>query len=241
MATWVTHLMVADGVLARYPWLDKLGFAAGNIAPDCNQENEDWTAFEPPRSVTHWMTGERKQMSDCAGFRIAYLERRKPEISSLEEYSFLLGYYSHLLTDAAFQRFIREPDRVAAVWRRILADPELAERAENMDRTWDCAKKVIPGNDRTQGIYNMEAIYLNEHPDSLYLTCVLPLKSFPDYIDYLPEGGIVRKIGVMGYVPQYQENQKYLSISPEEYSAFTEHAIDFVCRTFLEDGLTKWK
>jgi murein tripeptide amidase MpaA len=145
------------------------------------------------------------------------------------------------LTDAAFQRFIREPDRVAAVWRRILADPELAERAENVDRTWDNAKKIIPGTDRMQEIYNLEAAYLQTHPDSMYLTQLMKLEAFPDYIDYLPKGGIVRKLGVMGYLPECRENQKYLSISPEEYSAFTEHAIDFVCRTFLEDGLTKWK
>ena len=47
MATWVTHLMVADRVLERVPGLDKHGFCVGNIAPDCNIENEDWTQFVP--------------------------------------------------------------------------------------------------------------------------------------------------------------------------------------------------
>lgn len=61
MATWVTHLMIADGVLERLPSLDRHGFCIGNIAPDCNVENEDWTAFTPSREVTHWMQGERKK------------------------------------------------------------------------------------------------------------------------------------------------------------------------------------
>ena len=53
MATWVTHLMIADGVLQHFPSLDRHGFCVGNIAPDCNVENEDWTAFTPSREVTH--------------------------------------------------------------------------------------------------------------------------------------------------------------------------------------------
>ena len=43
MASWVTHLMIADGVLARLPDLDRRGFCVGSIAPDCNVENADWT------------------------------------------------------------------------------------------------------------------------------------------------------------------------------------------------------
>ena len=35
MATWITHLMIADGVLERIPSLDRHGFCVGNIAPDC--------------------------------------------------------------------------------------------------------------------------------------------------------------------------------------------------------------
>lgn len=53
MATWITHLMIADGVLERIPNLDRHGFCVGNIAPDCNVENEDWTAFTPSREVTY--------------------------------------------------------------------------------------------------------------------------------------------------------------------------------------------
>ncbi len=55
MASWVTHLMVADGVLDRVSGLDRHGFCVGNMAQDCNVENEDWTEFTPPRAVTHIM------------------------------------------------------------------------------------------------------------------------------------------------------------------------------------------
>ena len=55
MAEWVSHLIVADKVLEKFPQLSRHEFCVGNIAPDCNIPNEDWTEFTPPRAVTHWM------------------------------------------------------------------------------------------------------------------------------------------------------------------------------------------
>ena len=60
MATWITHLMIADRVLEAIPELDRHSFCVGNIAPDCNVENKDWTQFVPSRETTHWMSTNRK-------------------------------------------------------------------------------------------------------------------------------------------------------------------------------------
>jgi len=238
MATWITHLMVADGVLERIPNLDRHGFCVGNIAPDCNVENEDWTAFTPPREVTHWMQGERKKASDCDAFCDGDKLKRKDKIKSAEEYAFLLGYYSHLITDAAFQAMIRDEDRVRAVWMRIKADEELSVTGAGMDETWDSVKSLITKKDRMREIYAMEAEYLRDCPNSSYLTEILPLKSFPDYIDYLPQGCIVRKIGVMGYLPGEDKSMnKFISMSQDEYAEFVENTIQLVVNQFAEKNL----
>jgi hypothetical protein len=121
MATWVTHLMIADRVMKQCHELNRHGFCVGNIAPDCNVENADWTHFTPSREVTHWMSEERKVASDCDSFCKEYILKRKNEIKSQEQYSFLLGYYVHLIADAAFQWFIRDDKRVKDTWRRINA------------------------------------------------------------------------------------------------------------------------
>ena len=47
MSTWVTHLMVADKVVQQVPGLSRHEFFVGDIAPDCNVENEDWTSITP--------------------------------------------------------------------------------------------------------------------------------------------------------------------------------------------------
>jgi len=199
MASWVTHLIIADRVLEKIPILCRHEFCVGNIAPDCNVENEDWTSFTPSREVTHWMTAGRKVAADCDRFLHEYIEKK--EIYSIEEESFLLGYYAHLITDAEFQRVIRDEDRVKASWERM------------------------------GDIYSIEREYLDEHPNSGYLTEIIGLESFPDYLDYLPMNAIPRKIKVMGYMPQKTvTTYPYVGMSKEEYYAFLDSAIELWMR-----------
>ena len=198
-------------------------------------ENEDWTAFTPSREVTHWMQGARKKASDCDAFYDGYIANRRDRIQTSEEYAFLMGYYAHLITDAAFQKMIRDEDRVKAAWKRIKANEDLLAHSVGMEETWDNAKKLIPKRVWVGHIYSLEAEYLEAHPDSGYLTEILPLKEFPDYIDYLPEGAIVRKIGVMGYLPKIIEVLgEWIAISREEYEEYIQETIQMILKRFSE-------
>lgn len=232
MASWVTHLIIADRVLERIPDLCRHEFCVGNIAPDCNVENEDWTSFTPPREMTHWMTSRRKVAEDCDRFLHEYME--KQVISSVQKESFLLGYYAHLITDVEFQRYIRDESRVRASWERIKAHAELREKAMGMSETWDCVKLLISGRERMKDIYSLEKEYLDEHPDSGYLTEIIGLEAFPDYIDYLPHNAIPRKVKVMGYIPQRTVSQyPYIAMTIEEYNLFLDNATDLVVNAIL--------
>lgn len=229
MASWVTHLIIADRVFEKVSGLCRHEFCVGNIAPDCNVENEDWTQFTPSREVTHWMTGGRKKVSDCDRFYEEYIEKRKQKISLIQEKSFLLGYYAHLITDAELQRYMRDDKRVEAVWDRIKNHPELREKAKGMQENWDSVKVLINRKELMKDIYSIENEYLEKHPDSGYLTEIIGLKSFPDYIDYLPNGAIVRKINIMGYIPQKEMGEyPYMGISREEYTLFLNQATELV-------------
>jgi len=235
MATWVTHLMIADSVLKHFPGFDRRGFCVGNIAPDCNVENKDWTEFTPSRKVTHWMQGQRKQASDCDAFYGEYIAKRRNAIQTSDEYAFLMGYYAHLITDAAFQKMIRDEARVRAVWKRIRENENLRDRSAGMEETWDNAKKLIPKRVWIGHIYSLEAEYLDAHPDSGYLTEILPLKNFPDYIDYFPSGAIARKIGVMGYLPKPDMgSEEWIAISREEYEAYIQDTVQMILKQLSE-------
>ena len=231
MATWITHLMIADTVLKAIPDLDRHGFCVGNIAPDCNVENEDWTQFVPSREITHWMSSNRKAATDCDRFYNEYVKSRKHKITSSQEMSFLLGYYAHLIADAEFQRYIRDPERVASAWKRIKEHPILSIKAAGMPENWDSVKKLIDKNDRLKDIYTIESEYLDEHPNSGYLSEILKLKNFPNYIDYLPHGAIVRKIGVMGYLPKKETGAfPFIAMTRAEYEAFLNKSTELIIK-----------
>lgn len=224
MATWVTHLRIADAVLEAIPELCRHEFCVGCIAPDCNVENADWTAYTPPREVTHWMSSGRKTAADCDRFVQEYMKPRP--VSTPQEESFLLGYYAHLIADAEFQRTIRDDARVAAAWERIRAHPKLGEKAAGLPETWDAAKTLF---DRRERIWDMDTLdrnYLDGNPSSGYLTEIVGLSSFPDYLDYLPAGAIPRKVKVMGGIPEKAAGRyPFVAFSMEEYNSFIERTI----------------
>lgn len=236
MASWITHLIIADKLLLQFPDLNKRSFCVGNIAPDCNIENTDFTAFIPPREVTHFMSGTKKADSDSDTFYQKYIVTHNSKLISTKHYSFLLGYYSHLLTDFAFQRFIRDETRVRAVWLRIKQDENLKLRTAGYHENWDSIKKIFDKNERMHEIYSMEAEYLHDNPQSGYLTEILPLKTFPDYLDFLPNGCIVRKIGVMSYIPEIDEKTP-VTMSREEFTAFANQTANLVADRFKERKL----
>lgn len=235
MASWVTHLIIADEILKRIPNLDRRGFCVGSIAPDCNVENEDWTEFIPPKSVTHWMAGPRKRLSDADRFFEECIEKRRDEIGAGEGCAFLLGYYAHLLTDAAYELMTHNEDRVRAAWERIRQDEMLNRASVGMEENWDSIKHLITRREIKRSIQWYEAEYLQAHPDSGYLTELLSLKEFPSYLDYLEPGCIVRKIGVMGRVPEKSGDEpQWIAISREEYTAYIADTVKLIVSRFLE-------
>ena len=224
MAWWTTHLMVADQVMEAVPQLHRYEYCVGNIAPDCNVENADWTAFDPPRQVTHWMSAECKTAADCERFLQEYLFTRST--ASAQEEDFLWGYYTHLVVDAEFQRTIRDEARVHAAWQRILEVPQLRQAAQGMPPTWDSIKRLISKEDRLKDIASFEREYLDNHPGSGFLTEIVGLRAFPDYLDFLPPNAIPRKVQVLAGVPQRSPSRyPWLAMTREEYQTFIDRSV----------------
>lgn len=144
MANWITHTFLAETLLMQGLPLDKRGFCIGNIAPDCNVENADWSVFTPPREVTHWMTGTSKLTSDYEGFYRKYIDNNQLQCS--EEFSFFWGYYCHLITDVLYQKFVRDPDRVSACFRRLFKLNSNTVQLSDSPQTFDTLKKFSVKN-----------------------------------------------------------------------------------------------
>lgn len=235
MATWITHLMVVDELYRRGIKLDEVGFCAGNIGPDCNVENETWTEFTPPKEVTHWMNGKSKLTADFEGFHEKYVARK--EFESLEEFAFLMGYYSHLIVDVEFQRFVRDDDRVRDIFTRVKNKEDLQNKIAGMPEDFDTLKSVFGKWHIFDDIHIQEQRYLDENVESRYTTVLKKMKSFPDYLDYMPEGAITRKLGVITAQPnQFEMRDDFLFFSEQEMARFINDTAGLVFKLMNEKG-----
>lgn len=234
MAEWVSHLIIADAVLERVPELVRHEFCIGNIVPDCNIPNEDWSDFTPSRQVTHWMQGKRKTLDDAERFLKEYVLNRKEIISSSEELSYLMGYYAHLVADAELQTMFRNEKRVYDMWKRAETHPELQERiAEASVQDWDTFKKLYDTyHERVMDFHTIEYEYLISHPDSGYRTEFYDLEQLPDYIDYMPIKAVAQKYPLMVYEPRTESGLfPFLCVSRDEYSGFLNRSADIITDT----------
>ena len=144
--------------------------------------------------------------------------------------SFLLGYYTHLVTDAEYRNLTHNPARLAKMWYRIKTREGLRERAIGMLGSWDEVKLLFPKIERMKDIYSIERRYLDKHINCGYLKYIYPNKAFPvyefqDYIDYLPRGSVPIKIRMLAYIPREIKSEfPYVVISEEEYNSYLEEA-----------------
>ena len=85
MATWLTHLRIAEKVSAQINISDRSLFFAGSIAPDSDM----------PSDISHWCVNGDKTTCDVHGFYINCIS----DSLHVEDKDFYWGYYVHLLTD----------------------------------------------------------------------------------------------------------------------------------------------
>ena len=219
MANWITHTILAERLLARGLDIDDRGFVVGNIAPDCNQENEDWSAFTPPREITHWMLGSSKLSVDHQAFFDAHIAGRS--FSDRQEYAFLLGYYAHLVTDHCYQRFVRNPQRVADCFSRLHFDANKSSRMTGMPETFDALKTIFGRNALFRNIAIYENNWAFEHPNSAYHQILRKVVQFPDYLPMFPAGAVSRKIAVMtGETTQRYPEDPFPFFTKQEWQDF---------------------
>lgn len=211
MATWIIHLRLAEHLLARIPGLDQGLFAVGNIAPDSGVPDEKWEHFDPPPLVTHFQRGEGVHRN-CADleFQRSYLAPVDPR-SDPQRYSFLLGYYFHLITDNLWSERVGRPTQ-ARFAAQFAADP---------DFIWEVKKDW----------YGLDFIYLRDHPDSLFQRVFLDCAYAREDLDFLPAHAIQRNVTyIQGYYQRRDAEieerfqRPYVYLSRQEVEEFVKEA-----------------
>lgn len=190
MATWIVHLRIAEALLETIPGLDAAAFAVGNIAPDSGMPDEKWEKFTPPPEVTHFKTAE------IAAYELADLVFHRQHLSDLpwpgtdaERYSFLLGYFCHIVTDNLWYEWIGEPTQ-----KRFAANFEA-----DKDFIWEVKKDW----------YGLDFEYVRQHPESLYWRVFMDCDYPVNFLDFLLPAGVQQRIEhIKTYYQQDDEHSR---------------------------------
>lgn len=227
MASWIVHLRVAEKLASQIPILNETMFAIGCIAPDAGVCEEDGETITPPPAASHYiqadtirdpgnLTGEPWR-GDLVFYR-EYLQPLRALPLNQDRFSFLLGYFFHLLVDN--------------YWTLKIAWP-LHERFQQQFKNheinmWEEVQKNWFGLDR---------LYLSTHTDSIYYRSIQHCAYNRDDLDFMPAQVIQQRIEYIQ--KEYWEKAPeitlgpFLFLKPEELDQFVEETAA-LCMTVVQ-------
>lgn len=207
MATWGLHIRIAERLLEKFDYLDHESFLVGNIGPDCGKPNETWTSFTPSREVSHWIDDNRDFRADL--FYEAYLNN---PTKNHKEYSFLIGYYVHLLTDKEWGHYIDDKKETHESYKKL-----------NEDKSFIWTIK--------EDWYDLDRMYFRDNPDCIFYTTFQHIKSFPNYLDYYPEDAVMDRVTyITDYYMKPKDNldRDYPYLTKSEMDNFLDNATTII-------------
>ncbi len=215
MASWIVHLRIAENLLAHIHGLDVDLFSIGNIAPDSGMPDEKWEHFDPPTRVTHFEVSDFTadpdvfRTSDLAFYRQYLLPLHPGGGEDARRFSFLLGYFFHLLTDNNWVRRIARPTR-ARYLEQFTADK---------DFIWEVKEDW----------YGLDHVYVRDHPQALFWRVFMNAAYDRADLDFMPVQAVQERIR---YIQQYysQPDERvtkmtahpFIYLSMDEMDAFVQ-------------------
>lgn len=166
MGTWISHLRIAEKLLDHFPELDEVTFTFGNLSPDSGIPNADWTQFDPPKEVTHFLRkGQGEDAIHDLEFYQQYLADIKPE-DDVKLYSFRLGYFFHLICDI--------------MWAKRIGTATKIEFKSLFDHDFKQAVELVKGD-----WYGLDQLYVREKSESLFWRVIVSSPNPPSYLPFI--------------------------------------------------------
>lgn len=193
MGTWISHLRIAESLLNHFPELDEVTFAFGNLSPDSGIPNADWTEFDPPKEVTHFLRkGEGEHAIHDLVYYEQYLSIIKPE-ADIKLYSFRLGYFFHLICDI--------------MWAKRIGAATKQEFKELFDK--DRKKAVSTVKDDW---YGLDQLYVRDHPEHIFWRVIMTNPNPPSYLPFVQDKALHQQYDHIRKFYSEQEDKWFLSI-----------------------------
>jgi len=208
MATWISHLLIADYFLERIPKESHVDFIVGNLGPDSGVPNEDWSSFTPSTATSHLrrieIPNRHEKEIDFNGFYNKYLYHNS------EGFYFYLGYYIHLFSDYYWGQLIYLP-KYSKLQNEMNNNPQLI---------WEIKKDW----------YDLDFEYLNTYASFKAFSLFKEIKEYRNlYLDYFPENAFTKQIL---YIQDFYNKKKDLQGKEYKYliKEEVEYYINVVCK-----------
>lgn len=197
MGTWISHLRVAENLLPHFPELDEVTFTFGNLSPDSGIPNADWTEFDPPKEVTHFLRrGEEEYAIHDLTYYKQYLADVDPE-EDIKLYSFRLGYFFHLICDIMWAK------RIAVATQQQFKPLFEINRRE--------AVSLVKGD-----WYGLDQLYVRDHPEHIFWRVIMTNPFPTSYLPFIKEDTLHHQYDYIRKFYSAQEDEWFLAI-PYQY------------------------
>ncbi len=216
MASWMIHLRIADKLMDRLNNVETTEFIMGNIAPDSGVPNEDWSVFTPSGDISHFKEEsiDGWKNINIEKFINAHFTIEHIKGYTKQEYSFFLGYYTHLLTDIEWVNQICKPSEVKFA--------DLCEELGRVNFIWTLKKDW----------YDLDFLYLKKNPDFRAFHLYEQSKNFRNsFMDIFSEDAFEnRRQYITGFYLNGREDleREYLYLNEIQTEAFVEKTVDII-------------
>ena len=205
MASWITHLRIANELLEIIGDLPQIDFVIGNIAPDSGVPIVGKDEFDPPVYITHWKVGGNSSKINAEKFLETYFAYN----CNNKEKSFYLGYYVHLLTDYVWVEYIYPKLKMQFTYE-YENDPNFMQKVK-------------------KDMFEIDCIYLNRCSDFRAYSIFTKVSKFPNiFLDYFSEEAFEKKIEI---IRKYYEDftgklsNKFLYLGDDQVNDFIYKAV----------------
>lgn len=184
MASWMVHLRIAEQLLDLIPNLDAAQFAIGNIAPDSGLPDENWENFDPPKTVTHFKHEGINAPFRHDDFRFYHGHLKSVSPDERERFSFLLGYFFHLIVDNLWILEIWRPTK----GKYLSLFETRKELNASVKKDW----------------YGLDFAYVRSHAGCLFWRVFVPATYDVQYLEFFPEIAIPKQLD---YIKTFYQRQ----------------------------------
>jgi hypothetical protein len=227
MATWITHLRLAENLANEIPEVKLGSFCVGSIAPDSGIPDENWETFNPPVEISHFGASNFTEMNlaDLDFYR-GHLAPHSHSEGDKDRFSFLLGYFFHIVTDNLWRHEIGVPTR-SRFTKEFTNDPKFI---------WEVKEDW----------YGLDFRFLWEKPDWNTWQTFLKSGYAQEYLDFMPMQAVQQRLDYIKefYSRQDEEIQKmverpFIYLSQDDMDRFVQLATNRLLKIYSYIGVEK--